>query len=308
MLKRLAVSLLSLSVICVSSIGLCAVSSNSSHPPYNIILIISDQETHRLYPAPGYTLPARTILAQHGVTFLNHYTAAAMCSPSRATLLTGVPPQVNGVFDQMEYTYVPSLNPKRPNMGSVLKQLGYRTAYFGKFEMDKTLLESKNTVNYSTLAAPYGFDVFNYNGDVGGTPQQGYSVDSFFAGEAIQWLRQHAQTSQQDKPFFMVISLLNPHDIMYGDANIPGTPQAQKPQAPVILPPPANSLYTKNWQFTLPKTLQESLRAPGMPNALLEYQQGWAGTLGYIPTERQDMWTYYYNYYLNALRDNDHSL
>ena len=39
---------------------------------------------------------------QRGVTFHNHYAAAAMCSPSRAAFLTGTPPQVNGVFDQME--------------------------------------------------------------------------------------------------------------------------------------------------------------------------------------------------------------
>ena len=42
-------------------------------------------------------------------------------------------------------------------MGSVFKKLGYRTAYFGKFEMDKTLLKDKNTVNYSTLATALWF-------------------------------------------------------------------------------------------------------------------------------------------------------
>ncbi len=305
MLKNMAIGLLSLGIITVSPLAFCAEKTNG---PYNIILIISDQETYQLAAAAGYQLPARTQLKQHGVTFTNHYTAAAMCSPSRATLLTGVPPQINGVFDQMEYAYVPTLNTARPNMGSVLKKLGYRTAYFGKFEMDKTLLQSKNTINYSTLAQRYGFDVFNYNGDVGGTPQQGYSVDSFFAGEAIQWLRQNAQAKKDQAPFFMVLSLLNPHDIMYGDANLPGTPQAQQPQSPVILPPPANTLYAKNWTFTLPRSLQENLAAPGMPSALSNYQQGWAGALGFIPTQRKDMWQYYYNYYLNALRDNDRSL
>lgn len=291
-------------LVCLVSINSCIAAST---PPYNIILIINDQETSQLLPADGYRLPARDTLKKRGMMFTNHYTAAAMCSPSRATFLTGVPPQINGTFDQTEYSYVPSLDPKRANMGSVLKSLGYRTAYFGKFEMDKTLLESKPNVNYSTLAQPYGFDVFNYNGDVGGSPLQGYSVDSFFVGEAIQWLRANVN-EKQTKPFFMVLSLLNPHDIMYGDANLPGTPQAQKPTAAVIFPPPANTLYAKRWQFTLPPTLNESLTAPGMPDALNEYQQGWAGTLGFIPTERKDMWSFYYNYYLNALRDNDASL
>ena len=279
--------------------------TDTPKPQYNIILIISDQETYHLLPAKDYKLAAREELSRHSVTFTNHYTAAAMCSPSRATLLTGVPPQVHHVFDQEEYTYVPVLDPKRPNMGSVLKQLGYRTAYFGKFEMDKKLLAISNTTNYSTLAQPYGFDVFNFDGDIGGAPLQGYTHDPYYIGEAVRWLRKNADEA---KPFFLVISLLNPHDIMYGNANLPGTEQAQQPQANVIFPPPSNILYKNTWQFDLPKSLTESLTAKGMPAALNQYQQGWSGTLGAIPVNRADMWNYYYNYYLNAIRDNDHNL
>ena len=45
-----------------------------------------------------------------------------------------------------------------------------------------------------------------------------------------------------------------------------------------------------------------------MPNALQEYQNGWSIPLGIIPTDRKDMWMYYYNYYLNAVRDDDQKL
>jgi len=305
--KRWAIGFAYLLLILHTHSAAASATSTTTQPPYNIILIISDQETHQLLPATDYQLPARQTLIQHGVTFTNHYTAAAMCTPSRAALLTGQTPQVTGIFDQMEYNFVPDLNPKLPNIGSVLKKLGYRTAFFGKFEMNKTLLASKATINYSKLAKSYGFDVFNYNGDVGGEPLQGYSVDSFFVGEAIQWLREQS-TKQYNTPFFMVVSLLNPHDIMYGDANLPNTVQAQQPSAPVIMPPPANSMYAQRWQFSLPPSLQESLTAPGMPTGLNEYQYGWSKVLGSIPTDRTDMWTYYYNYYLNALRDNDRTL
>ncbi|MEO8401771.1 MAG: sulfatase-like hydrolase/transferase [Gammaproteobacteria bacterium] len=282
-------------------------SSINNMPQYNIILIINDQEVYHLAAAKDYTLPAREELASHGITFSNHYTAAAMCSPSRATLLTGVPPQVHGVFDQEEYSYVPDLDPKRPNMGSVLKQLGYRTVYYGKFEMNKKLLATSETENYSTLAQQYGFDSFNYDGDVGGEPLQGYTRDPYFVGEAIRWLRKNADAKDQP-PFFMVISLLNPHDIMYGDANLPNTPQIQVAALPVIFSPPANTIYQKKWKFALPASLDESLVAKGVPDALNQYQQGWSGTLGFIPTDRKDMWQYYYNYYLNLLQDNDRNL
>jgi hypothetical protein len=138
--------------------------------PYNILFVINDQHAYRL--------PALDTIARHGVAFRNHYIAAAMCSPSRASFLTGQPPQVHHVFDQMEYPYTPSLNPDLPNMGSVLKGLGYRTAYFGKFEMDQTLLDVKPTVNYGTAIQRYGFDVFSAGGDTSSDPQSGATIPS----------------------------------------------------------------------------------------------------------------------------------
>jgi len=127
-------------------------------PPYNIVFVIVDQLAYRRPAAPGYSLPGIDAIARHGVTFQNHYISSAMCSPSRASFLTGQPPQVTGVIDQMQYGFVHSLNPDMPNVGSVLKGLGYRTAYFGKFEMDKAILNPKPTINYTTAFQPYGFD------------------------------------------------------------------------------------------------------------------------------------------------------
>ena len=127
--------------------------NTTDKPPYNILFVISDQRSHRLFAGGDYSLPATDAIANRGVTFNNHYIASAMCSPSRASFLTGRPPQVHHVFDQMEYAFTPTLNPKLPNMGSVLKSLGYKTAYFGKFEMDKAILQVKPTVNYSGAIA-----------------------------------------------------------------------------------------------------------------------------------------------------------
>src|SRR5499427_2384964 len=134
-------------------------SGASDKPPYNIVFLIVDQRTHRLLAGTDYSLPGLDTIARHGVTFQNHYISSAMCTPSRASFLTGQPPQVTGVIDQMQYSFVRSLSPDLPNMGSALKGLGYRTAYFGKFEMDKQLLETKPKINYSTALQPYGFDV-----------------------------------------------------------------------------------------------------------------------------------------------------
>jgi arylsulfatase A-like enzyme len=279
-------------------------------PPYNIVFVIVDQRAHRLLASGGYTLPAMDAIARHGVTFENHYIASAMCSPSRAALLTGQPPQVNGVIDQMEYPYVTSLSPDLPNMGSALKGLGYKTAYFGKFEMDKDILDVKPTVNYSTAIKPYGFDVFSAAGDIGSAPESGYHNDPFIAGESVRWLRENAAAARRTgQPFFMVTGFLNPHDIMYADANVAGQPPVQIPVAPQATPPlPRSTIYQRRWPFTLPASLSESLAAPGMPPALIQYQKGWNGWSGTIPADRRDMWTIFYNYYLNDIQEVDRSL
>src|SRR5215813_2678188 len=282
----------------------------SDKPPYNIVFLIVDQRTYRLLAGTDYSLPALDSIARHGVTLNNHYISSAMCSPSRASFLTGQPPQIHGVSDQMQFTYQQSLNPKLPNMGSVLKGLGYKTAYFGKFEMDKKLLETKPTVNYSTALRPYGFDVFGSGGDIGSDPDSGFENDAFIAGESVRWLRTNASEARRTgQPFFMVASFLNPHDIMFGNGNVPGQPAVEHAVVPFVLPPlPASSIYEKKWNFKLPPSLTESLTAPGMPGALLEYKKGWDGWSGTIPTDRKDMWGIFYNYYLNCIGDEDRSI
>ena len=279
-------------------------------PPYNIIFIIVDQRVEKLLAGADYELPAMKALADHGVTFPKHYISAAQCSPSRASFLTGQPPQVTGVIDQMQFSFVRSLSPEMPNMGSVLKAMGYKTAYFGKFEMDQSILDPKPSVNYRDVAQPYGFDVFGAGGDIGSTPDSGYENDLFIAGESARYLREAAAPdAQKTQPFFMVASFVNPHDIMYGDGNVPGQPPVQIPVVASAIPPaPANVLYEKEWAFTLPESLSESLSAPGMPGALAEYKKGWDGWSGTIPTDRKDMWTIFYNYYLNAIQDVDRGI
>jgi hypothetical protein len=45
-----------------------------------------------------------------------------------------------------------------------------------------------------------------------------------------------------------------------------------------------------------------------MASGLLEYKKGWDSWMGSIPTDRKDMWSMFYNYYLNAIRDADRNL
>ncbi|MCV7178921.1 sulfatase-like hydrolase/transferase [Mycolicibacterium sphagni] len=284
--------------------------ARQTNRPLNVILVIRDQTRFDIPAAAGYNTPALDRLAQQGITFRNHYIASAMCTPSRAALYSGHPPQVNGVFDQMETGWVPNLSKDQPNMGSMMKKLGYQTAFFGKWEMEADLIPPKPTVNYSEALQPYGFDIYQPDGDKPGAPNQGYDTDVYTAGEGVRWLRGNVpKLREAGQPFFLIMSYLNPHDIMYADANVPGTPQVQQGiSKEAIVTPPKNSLYDHRWHTAASATLTESLSAPGMPAALAEYHTGWEGVLGTIPTNRPDMWEVFNDYYLNMIRDTDLSL
>jgi arylsulfatase len=210
----------------------------------------------------------------------------------------------------MEGGYVPSLRPDRPNMGSMMKKLGYRTAFYGKWEMQLDILPPRSTVNYTDALQPYGFDIFEPDGDKVGDPDQGYKTDTYTAAESVRWLRGNVpELRETGQPFFMVVSFVNPHDIMFANANVPGTPQVQKAVVDRALTlPPKNSVYSKHWNTAPSPTLREALSGPGMPPALMEYHQGWSRTLGFIPENRPDMWRVFNDYYLNMIRDTDSAL
>ncbi len=278
-------------------------------PPYNVILIVTDEESYALRPAEGYSLPAREELMRRGTTFERHYIGAAMCTPSRGVMFSGQPPQVNGVFDQMELGYVPSLRRDRPSIGTVFKALGYETAYFGKFELKRSIIKASDEVNYTTALQDYGFDRFAPDGDKVGAPDQGYDTDAYTAAEAIRWLRSDAQRiNAEGKPWLLVVSFVSPHDIMYGLMNQPGQDQQVSAVGQPLNPPPANSHFRKRWSFPPSPSALQPMDTPGRPRAQLSYMVGWSAFLGEIPTDAAAMWKDYYNYYLNLIQDNDRTL
>jgi arylsulfatase len=286
-----------------------AARSGAPDRPYNIVLFISDEETYHVRPAEGYSVPARHELQARGTTFNNHYIGAAMCTPSRGVMFSGQPPQVNGVYDQMELGYVPSLKLDKPSMGTIFKKLGYETAYFGKFELRKDIIAPKTDVNYTDALKEYGFDTFAPDGDKVGSPDQAYDTDIYTAGEAVRWLRTNAhEINRQGKPWLLVVSFVSPHDIMYAEANQPGKKVQESQVGMRLTPPPDNTHFATQWTFPESPSHFQPMDAPGRPRAQLSYLIGWSAFLGEIPVDATAMWNTYYNYYLNLIRDNDDNL
>ena len=274
-----------------------------------MVLFISDEEAYHLRPADCYTTPGREELMRRGTTFHNHYIGAAMCTPSRGVMFSGQPPQVNGVFDQMELGYVPSMKTDKPSMGTVFKKLDYATAYYGKFELRRDIIMPSPNVNYTDALKEYGFDMFAPDGDKVGAPDQGYDIDVYTGSEAVRWLRTEAQElNEKGQPWFLVVSFVSPHDIMYADANQPGSKEQVSAVGMRLTPPPDNTHFATKWTFPQSPSHFQPLDAPGRARAQLIYNIGWSEFLGEIPVDADAMWFTYYNYYLNLIRDNDRNL
>ena len=73
----------------------------------NFVIIITDQERYPMHWPEGWTdeyLPERKRLADTGLSFTHCHTVTNMCSPSRASLFTGLYPSEHGVYETLSYS------------------------------------------------------------------------------------------------------------------------------------------------------------------------------------------------------------
>lgn len=190
----------------------------------NILVIKVDQLRFPSVFPPGIDSPDEFLkqvmpnlhqLWQHGVKFASHYTAACACTPARGTIITGLYSQQSWLVQTIlakPYTQLspqPWLNPAYPTYGKLLRRVGYRTPYVGKWHV------SIPPAHTPRLEA-YGFDGLSYYDPTGanlqgayGDEQDGYHNDQDIAAQGAQWLQQHgAETA----PWCLTVSFINPHD------------------------------------------------------------------------------------------------
>jgi arylsulfatase A-like enzyme len=201
----------------------------------NVILFLTDQERAIQHFPEGWeerNLPGMTRLRRRGLSFERAFCNSCMCSPSRASLFTGYFPAQHGVVDTLSFgtrfSAAERVLPRDlPNMATVFEAAGYDVAYKGKWHLSKPLADPADPEDWTPAdVAIYGFDRWD-------PPDAGENreVSQFGGGDAdndgrimrgrgdaeageegvLQYLRSVAPGQQ---PFFLVVSLVNPHDVL----------------------------------------------------------------------------------------------
>jgi len=282
--------------------------------PYNILMITTDQERHFL-PSElpkDFKLPGHERLAKRGVVFENHQIASCVCTPARAVMYTGQHIQHNGMFDNTNFPWSGDLSTKIGTLGDLLRKEGYYTAYKGKwhlttdFETINKLHAPKKILNEEMEA--YGFSDYFGIGDIIGHTTGGYLHDGVISAMSRSWLRGKAEDLKEDKKaWFLAVNLVNPHDVMYYNTDLPGETKQTANAMMHMNREPNNSLYKTKWNVKIPLSRKEPLSAVGRPSAHKEYVYSNETMVGYVPNE-DERYKKLNNYYLNCLRDVDNKI
>lgn len=140
-LRKSSLGLAGLGLLRESGGALFAEGKAASKRPPNFLFILTDQQRWDALGASGNKhmhTPNLDRLAKEGVRFDNCYVAQALCSPSRASILSGLYPHSHKVRDNIyntaDVTSMPEYN-MRTTWPLLLQQSGYRTSYIGKWHL-----------------------------------------------------------------------------------------------------------------------------------------------------------------------------
>ncbi|MEA2313385.1 MAG: hypothetical protein QOI03_77 [Solirubrobacteraceae bacterium] len=230
----------------------------------NILVIIVDQLRFPQWfsAAPG-TLglpPNLQRLREGGVSFARHYTVSNDCTPSRAALLTGLYTHQTGCM----ITGGSTLNPGFPTWGTMLRERGYHTRWYGKWHL------THRDHHWTAFAGERALERYGFGGGTfpspDGAPGQGWRVDPHIAEQFAAWFAQEGH----GEPWCTTVSFVNPHDIAWWYAFSDRVPaELTAPRALHRLPP----------NFETP----EQMRARSKPRLQHSLQATAAASFGPVP-------------------------
>lgn len=191
----------------------------------NLLFILTDDQRFdamSFMGSPSFLkTPNMDRLAREGAVLTNAFVTTSLCSPSRASFLTGTYAHVHGVVNNEANDPDPSL----PTFPQVLRKAGYETAYVGKWHMERKS-DPRPGFDYWLSFMGQGLYVnppLNENGRE--FEAEGYMTD-LLTDYAVKWLEK-----EREKPFCMILSHKAVHEpFTPADRHKDAFPDAQLPE------------------------------------------------------------------------------
>ncbi|SRR5579883_3045202 len=205
--------------------------------PKNLLFLWTDEQRTDTLGASGnprIRTPNIDRIAEHGVFFENAYCTQPVCSPSRATIMTGVYPHTHQLFSNNQL-----LTTEIPTLAELLRPAGYTCGYVGKWHLGNELTPQRGFEqfwrstedNYTHYHSSTGYSTYHhFLTERGFVPHDrtpdGRTIFSrptaarlpeevgkpaYQAREATRFLEEF-----RDQPFFLSVNFLEPHMPFFG--------------------------------------------------------------------------------------------
>lgn len=190
----------------------------------NILYIMADDLGYAdlsCYGRKDYKTPNLDKLSSEGLKFMQAYSAASLCTPTRVGLMTGRYPARHqvGLREPLAMTKKDSaigLSPEQPTLPALLKNAGYETALIGKWHLgfQPQFGPNANGFDYFFGIHTGGVDYQNYRGEKGGHDLYENDKPSYSKGYLTDLLREKTVSflkKKHEKPFFLSLNFNAPH-------------------------------------------------------------------------------------------------
>ncbi|MDP6542420.1 MAG: sulfatase-like hydrolase/transferase [Phycisphaerae bacterium] len=212
-------------VLAAGPAGLYAADQLTRKP--NVIVILTDDQGSvdmNCYGAKDLITPNMDALAKRGVRFGQFYAGAPVCSPSRASLLTGRYPQRAQLANNAGGKR--GMPAAQLTMAEVFRAAGYRTALFGKWHLGEALALSPNAQGFDEFLGHKVGCIDNYSHffywsgpnrhDLWKDTKEHFEDGEYFPDIMVREARRFI-TENKDRPFFLYLPFNTPHYPLQGE-------------------------------------------------------------------------------------------
>lgn len=267
----------------------------------NIVFILSDDHRHDFMgftgAVPGLKTPHMDQLAREGAHMSNAFVSTALCSPSRASILTGQYAHTHTIVDNsaplpVGLTFFPEY----------LQKMGYKTGFFGKWHMGNT--DDMPQPGFDQWVSfrgqgTYYDPTFNINGKRIPQAKGGYTSD-LLTEQALDWINR----LDEDEPFMLYLS----HKAVHAEFEPAERHKGMYDSLPIVTPPSMYLTVNDSSEFygDIILSPETTVNFKDIPEWVRKQRHSWHGVdymyHGQIPFDK------FYRAYLETLMALDESI